>query len=164
MKNYTHDMSYNLPIKPSPNLPNARSINLYPSLCLFEGTTISIGRGTDYPFQHFGAPYLESNYSFSPKSGEGSKYPKHEDIVCFGTDLRFQDNYLTTINLDWIIEAYKQCPEKEEFFTDFFDKLAGTDKLKKQIIAGKTAKEIKASWEEGLSSFKKLRENYLIYE
>jgi uncharacterized protein YbbC (DUF1343 family) len=164
MENYTHDMSYNLPIKPSPNLPNARSINLYPSLCLFEGTTISIGRGTDYPFQHFGAPYLESSYSFTPKSGEGSKYPKHEDIVCFGTDLRFQDNYLTTINLNWIIETYKQCPKKEEFFTNFFDKLAGTDKLKKQIIAGKTSKEIKASWEEGLSSFKKLRENYLIYK
>jgi uncharacterized protein YbbC (DUF1343 family) len=163
MENYTHDMSYNLPIKPSPNLPNARSINLYPSLCLFEGTSISIGRGTDYPFQHFGAPYLESSYSFTPKSGEGSKYPKHEDIVCFGTDLRFQDNYLTTINLNWIIEAYKQCSEKEEFFTDFFDKLAGTDKLKKQIIAGMTVREIKASWEEGLEDFKKIRKKYLIY-
>ena len=163
MENYTHDMSYNLPIKPSPNLPNARSINLYPSLCLFEGTSISIGRGTDYPFQHFGAPYLESSYSFTPKSGEGSKYPKHEDIVCFGTDLRFQDNYLTTINLNWIIEAYKQCPEKEEFFTNFFDKLAGTDKLRKQIIAGETAREIKATWKEGLEDFKKIRKKYLIY-
>ena len=80
------------------------------------------------------------------------------------TDLRFQDNYLTTINLNWIIEAYKQCPEKEEFFNNFFDKLAGTDKLRKQIIAGKTAKEIKATWQEGLTSFKKLRRNYLIYE
>jgi uncharacterized protein YbbC (DUF1343 family) len=164
MKNFTHNTNYNLPIKPSPNLPNARSVNLYPSLCLFEGTNISVGRGTDYPFQQFGAPYLQSNYSFIPKSGEGSKYPKHEDIVCFGTDLRFQDNYLTTINLKWIIEAYRQCFEKEKFFNNFFDKLAGTDKLKKQIIAGKTAKEIKASWEEGLSSFKKLREHYLIYE
>ena len=163
MENYTHDMSYNLPIKPSPNLPNARSINLYPSLCLFEGTSVSIGRGTDYPFQHFGAPYLESSYSFTPKSGEGSKYPKHEDIVCFGTDLRFQDNYLTTINLNWIIEAYKQCPEKEEFFTNFFDKLAGTDKLRKQIIAGETAREIKATWKEGLEDFKKIRKKYLIY-
>ena len=164
MENYTHNTNYDLPIKPSPNLPNARAVNLYPSLCLFEGTTISIGRGTDYPFQHFGAPYLKSNYSFMPKSGEGSKYPKHEDIVCFGTDLRFQDNYLTTINLNWIIEAYKQCPEKEEFFNNFFDKLAGTDKLRKQIIAGKTAKEIKATWQEGLTSFKKQRRNYLIYE
>ena len=163
MENYTHNTNYNLTIKPSPNLPNARAVNLYPSLCLFEGTTISIGRGTDYPFQHFGAPYLQSNYSFMPKSGEGSKYPKHEDIVCFGTDLRFQDNYLTTINLNWIIESYKQCDEKEKFFTNFFDKLAGTDKLKKQIIAGRTAKEIKAKWEEGLEEFKEVRKKYLIY-
>jgi len=163
MENYTHNTNYNLQIKPSPNLPNARAINLYPSLCLFEGTNISIGRGTKYPFQHFGAPYLKSNYSFTPKSGEGSKYPKHENIVCFGTDLRFQDNYLTNINLNWIIEAYKQCPKKEEFFNTFFDKLAGTDKLKRQIITGNTAKEIQVSWKEGLDKFKKIRRKYLIY-
>ena len=164
MKNYTHDIHYDLPIKPSPNLPNATSINLYPSLCLFEGTNISVGRGTDYPFQQFGAPYLESSYSFTAESGEGSKSPKHENKECFGTDLRFQDNYLTAINLNWLIETYKQCPRKEKFFNNFFDKLAGTDKLKKQIIAGKTAKEIKASWKEDLTSFKKLRKNYLIYK
>ena len=164
MENYTHNINYDLPIKPSPNLPNSRAVNLYPSLCLFEGTNISVGRGTDYPFQHFGAPYLKSNYSFMPKSGEGSKYPKHENIVCFGTDLRFQDNYLTAINLNWLIETYKQCPRKEKFFNNFFDKLAGNDKLKRQIIAGKTAKEIKEGWKEGLSSFKELRENYLIYK
>ena len=163
IENYTHEMSYDLPIKPSPNLPNARAINLYPSLCLFEGTTISIGRGTPYPFQHFGAPYLESYYSFTPKSGAGSKFPKHENIVCFGTDLRFQENYLTAINLNWVVEAYKQCPEKEKFFNTFFDKLAGTDKLRKQIIAGKKAKEIKANWQEGLEEFKRIRGKYLIY-
>ena len=163
MENYTHNTNYDLPIKPSPNLQNARAVNLYPSLCLFEGTNISIGRGTDYPFQHFGAPYMKSNYSFMPKSGEGSKYPKHEDIMCFGTDLRFQEDYLTAINLNWIIETYKQCSEKEEFFNDFFNTLAGTDKLKKQIIAGKTAKEIKAKWEEGLEEFKEVRKKYLIY-
>jgi len=163
MENYTHNINYDLPIKPSPNLPNSRAVNLYPSLCLFEGTNISVGRGTDYPFQHFGAPYLKSNYSFMPKSGEGSKYPKHENIVCFGTDLRFQDNYLTAINLNWLIETYKQCSEKEEFFNTFFDTLAGTDKLKKQIIAAKTAKEIKASWQEGLEVFKEVRRKYLIY-
>ncbi len=163
MENYTHNTYYDLPIKPSPNLPNARAVNLYPSLCLFEGTTISIGRGTNYPFQHFGAAYLKSNYSFIPKSGEGSKYPKHENIECFGTDLRFQDNYLTTINLNWIIETYKQCSEKEKFFNNFFNTLAGNDKLKKQIIAGKTAREIKASWQEGLEEFKKIRKKYLIY-
>ena len=163
MENYTHNTNYDLPIKPSPNLPNARSVNLYPSLCLFEGTTISIGRGTDYPFQHFGAPYMKSNYSFMPKSGEGSKYPKHEDIMCFGTDLRFQEDYLTAINLNWIIETYKQCSEKEEFFNNFFNTLAGTDKLKKQIIAGMTVREIKASWQEGLEAFKRIRRKYLIY-
>ena len=162
MKNHTHNMSYNLLIKPSPNLPNARAINLYPSLCLFEGTTVSIGRGTVYPFQHFGAPYLESDYSFTPKSGAGSKYPKHENKECFGTDLR-KEKSLTSINLNWIIGAYKQCPEKEEFFNIFFDKLAGTDKLRKQIIAEKTQKEIKESWQEGLEKFKKIREKYLIY-
>lgn len=163
MENYTHDMHYDLPIKPSPNLPNSKSINLYPSLCLFEGTNISIGRGTDYPFQHFGAPYLESNYSFTPKSGEGSKYPKHKNIECFGTDLRFQDNYLTDINLNWIINSYNNCPYKEKFFTNFFDKLSGTDKLRLQIIDGKTEKEIKGSWIEGLDEFKLTRKKYLLY-
>ena len=163
MENYTHNMSYDLPIKPSPNLPNSRSINLYPSLCLFEGTNVSLGRGTEYPFQHFGAPYLKSNYSFTPKSGEGSKSPTHENKKCFGTDLRFQDNYLEEINLNWLIESYNNCPEKEKFFNSFFDKLAGTDKLRLQIIEGKTAKEIKESWQEGLNSFKQKRREYLIY-
>ena len=163
MENYTHDMSYDLPIKPSPNLPNARSINLYPSLCLFEGTTVSIGRGTDYPFQHFGAPYLESNYSFTPKSGEGSRSPKHENIKCFGTDLRFQGNFLTAINLNWLIKSYNNCSNKEKFFNNFFDKLVGTDKLRLQIISGKTTKDIKESWKEDLSKFKEVREKYLLY-
>jgi uncharacterized protein YbbC (DUF1343 family) len=163
MKNYTHDTHYDLPIKPSPNLPNSRSINLYPSLCLFEGTNVSIGRGTDYPFQQFGAPYLESNYSFTPKSGAGSKYPKYEKKECFGSDLRFQDDYLTSINLDWLIESYNNCPEKEKFFNSFFDKLAGTDKLRLQIIEGKTTKDIKKSWKVELDQFKELRQRYLLY-
>ena len=163
MENYTHDMSYDLPIKPSPNLPNSRSINLYTSLCLFEGTNVSLGRGTEYPFQHFGAPYLKSNYSFTPKSGEGSKSPPHENKTCYGTGLRFQDNYLEEINLNWLIESYNNCPEKEKFFNSFFDKLAGTDKLRLQIIEGKTVKEIKESWQEGLNEFKKIRNKYLLY-
>lgn len=163
MENYTHDMHYDLPVKPSPNLPNARSVNLYPSLCLFEGTTISIGRGTDYPFQHFGAPYLQSSYSFTPKSGEGSKYPKHENKTCYGFDLRFQDNYFTAINLDWIIYCYNNSDNKEKFFNNFFDKLAGTDKLRIQIIEGKNSKEIKASWQSDLVEFRKTREKYLLY-
>ncbi len=163
MENYTHQSSYDLPIKPSPNLPNSRSVNLYPSLCLFEGTTVSIGRGTDFPFQHFGAPYLESPYSFTPKSGAGSKNPKHKNIECFGVDLRFQENYLTAINLNWLIFCYNNSDNKEKFFNNFFDKLAGTDKLRLQIIEEKTSKEIKESWRKGLEEFMKIRKNYLLY-
>ncbi len=163
IQNYNRNLKYNLPVKPSPNLPNSRAINLYPSLCLFEGTTISVGRGTEYPFQHFGAPYLKSNYNFIPKSGEGSKYPKHENIICYGTDLRFQDDYLKSINLKWLIESYQACPEKDNFFNDFFDKLSGTDQLRKQIISGKTEQEIKESWEKDLETFKEIRKKYLLY-
>ena len=163
MEYYTHNMHYDLPIKPSPNLPNSRSVNLYPSLCLFEGTTVSIGRGTDYPFQHFGAPYLNSEYSFTPKSGEGSKYPKNENKICYGTDLRFQEIYLATLNLNWLISSYNNCPNKEKFFNPFFDKLAGNNVLRKQIIEGKNAQEIKATWQNNLLDFKRLRMKYLLY-
>lgn len=162
MESYHRQMSYDLLIKPSPNLPNARAINLYPSLCLFEGTTVSVGRGTAYPFQHFGAPYLESDYSFTPKSGAGSKYPKHENVQCFGLDLR-QEQALSELNLEWLVAAYQQCPDKEAFFNNFFDKLAGTDELREQIVAGKTAQEIGASWEEGLVRFSEMRRDYLLY-
>ena len=163
MEKYTHDMHYDLPVKPSPNLPNSRSVNLYPSLCLFEGTTISIGRGTKYPFQHFGAPYLQSSYFFIPKSGTGSKHPKHENKTCFGFDLRYQDNYFTSINLEWLIYCYKNSNKKEVFFNNFFDKLAGTNKLRLQIIEGKNSKEIKSSWQLDLEEFKKTRQKYLLY-
>lgn len=163
MHNYNHNMHYDLPIKPSPNLPNSKAINLYPSLCLFEGTNVSIGRGTKYPFQHFGATYLENSYTFTPKSGQGSKNPKNENELCFGTDLRFQDIYLEKINIDWLLETFKNCPDKEEFFNDFFDKLAGTDKLRLQIISGKSSKEIKDSWKEDLNRFKLVRKKYLLY-
>ena len=164
MLNYNRQEIYNLPIKPSPNLPNKRSINLYPSLCLFERTTVSVGRGTNFPFQHFGAPFIKSDYSFTPQSGDGSKYPKHENKTCFGKDLRFQKNILNSLNIDWLIECYNQSPNKKEFFTLNFDKLAGTDKLRKQITAGLTSKDIKKSWQEGLTDFKDIREKYLIYK
>ena len=163
MEKYTHDMHYDLPIKPSPNLPNARSVNLYPSLCLFEGTNISIGRGTKYPFQHFGAPYLQSSYFFIPKSGAGSKHPKHENKTCFGFDLRNQDNYFTSINLDWLIYCYNNSNNKEVFFNNFFDKLAGTNQLRLQIIQGKNSEDIKSSWQLDLEEFKKIRQKYLLY-
>ena len=161
---YSHDSHYDLPIKPSPNLPNSRSINLYPSLCLFEGTNVSIGRGTNFPFQHFGAPYLKSNYSFIPKSGRGSKFPKHENKRCYGSDLRFQENYMNNLNLIWLINCYNECPNKEDFFNSFFDKLAGNEKLRKQIYEGKETSEIINSWQKDLNKFKKIRAKYLMYD
>ena len=163
MINYNRNNLYELPIKPSPNLPNSKSINLYPSLCLFEGTNVSVGRGTDKPFQHFGSPFLKFySYSFIPKSGPGSKFPKHENKTCTGRNLETYP-YLSSINLSWLIESFKQTSNKEDFFNSFFDKLAGSDKLRTQIISGLNEKEIKSSWEPGLKEFKKTREKYLLY-
>ena len=163
MINYNRNDNYELPIKPSPNLPNSKSINLYPSLCLFEGTNVSVGRGTDKPFQHFGSPYLKFySYAFQPKSGPGSKYPKHENKTCVGKNLENYP-YLSSINLNWLIESYNQTNNKEDFFNSFFDKLAGTDKLRTQIISGLNEKEIRSSWKTGLKEFKKTRKKYLLY-
>ena len=159
---YKRTMPYSLPIKPSPNLPNEVSVNLYPSLCFFEGTNVSVGRGTDIPFQHYGAPYLESDYVFVPQSGPGSKDPKHENDSCFGVDLR-QELPLSELNLDWLIQAYRESPSKEKFFNNFFDKLAGTDQLRIQIINGKTAQEIRSTWQDDLIRFAEMRRDYLIY-
>lgn len=163
MVNYNRSEIYDLPIKPSPNLPNKRAVNLYPSLCLFERTTISVGRGTNYPFQHYGAPFIKSSYSFLPKSGPGSKYPKHENKICYGINLRYQKNILNSLNINWLIKCYDQSLDKEKFFTLNFDKLAGTDQLRKQITSGVSAEKIKESWQEGLTKFKKTRAKYLIY-
>ena len=163
MINYNRNNNYELPIKPSPNLPNSKSINLYPSLCLFEGTNVSVGRGTDKPFQHFGSPFLKFySYAFQPKSGPGSKYPKHENKTCVGKNLENYP-YLSSINLKWLIESYNQTNNKESFFNSFFDKLAGTDKLRTQIISGLNEKEIRSSWKTGLKEFKKTRTKYLLY-
>lgn len=163
MINYNRNNNYELPIKPSPNLPNSKSINLYPSLCLFEGTNVSVGRGTDKPFQHFGSPFLKFySYAFQPKSGPGSKYPKHENKTCVGKNLENYP-YLSSINLNWLIESYNQTNNKEDFFNSFFDKLAGTDKLRTQIISGLNEKEIRSSWKTGLKEFKKTRIKYLLY-
>ena len=159
---YQRKEPYSLPIKPSPNLPNDIAVNLYPTLCLFEGTTVSIGRGTENPFQHFGAPFLKTKYKFTPLSGTGSKYPKHENVTCYGVDLK-QEASLNELNLDWLIDVYNQAPDKENFFNNFFDKLAGTDVLKEQIISGMSAQEIKNSWKEDLVNFCEMRRLYLIY-
>ena len=163
MNNYNRNDFYDLPIKPSPNLPNSKSINLYPSLCLFEGTNVSVGRGTNQPFQHFGSPFLKFySYAFQPKSGPGSKFPKHENSTCFGENLTNYP-YLNSLNLSWLIEAYNQTNSKEDFFNSFFDKLAGSDKLRTQITSGLSDQKIKESWEPGLKEFKKNRAKYLIY-
>ena len=163
MNNYNRNDFYDLQIKPSPKLPNSKSINLYPSLCLFEGTNVSVGRGTNQPFQHFGSPFLKFySYVFQPKSGPGSKFPKHENSTCFGKNLT-KYPYLNSLNLSWLIEAYNQTNNKEDFFNSFFDKLAGTEKLRTQITSGLSDQKIKESWEPGLKEFKKTRAKYLIY-
>ena len=163
--NYHHKKNYNLPIKPSPNLPNGKAINLYPSLCFFEGTNVSSGRGTETQFQVFGSPFLNPekfSYHFTPKPNKGAKNPKHKSIKCYGRDLRSSE-VLDSINITWLIDAYKYSSEKEEFFNPFFTKLAGQTKLQAQIKNGLDVAEIRKSWQKGLEKFKKIRANYLLY-
>jgi len=168
IKNYNHYLPYSLPIKPSPNLPNDIAINLYPSLCFFEGTNVSVGRGTDKQFQIYGSPFLKSktaNYSFTPQSNTGAKYPKHQGQQSTGFDLSNTEK-LSKINLQYLIDAYLATPDKNDFFikNGFFTKLAGTKKLQQQIESGLTESQIKATWKEGLETFKLIRAKYLIYD
>ncbi len=165
MDNYNHKKSYDLPIKPSPNLPNAHAINLYPSLCFFEGTNVNAGRGTEKQFQVFGSPDLSAStfsYSYTPEPNEGAKHPKHEGKLCYGMDLSNIEP-LNQLDLSYIIKAYQHTTNQEAFFNSFFDKLAGTKKLKQQIMDGLSNEEIRASWKEGLEVFRMKRERYLIY-
>jgi uncharacterized protein YbbC (DUF1343 family) len=170
MENYNRADEYILPIAPSPNLPNQTAIYLYPSLCFFEGTEVSEGRGTDKPFQQFGYPKMPNgNTKFTPRSIDGvAKYPKLENKKCNGMDLSSipLDSLRNTqqVNLQWLISTYQDYPEKDKFFkADFFDKLAGSSELREQIIAGKTTDEIRSSWEKDLEEFKAVREKYLLY-
>ena len=164
--NYKHDYNYSLIIKPSPNLPNDKSIYLYPSLCLFEGTNISVGRGTSNQFQVYGSPYLDKSkysYTFIPKPNQGSKYPPHNNEKCYGVDLR--DKLLERkLNLSYIIDAYKNTENKSEFFNNYFIKLSGTEDLKKQIINNVDEDIIRKSWKNKIDEFKLIREKYLIYQ
>ncbi|NNM15507.1 MAG: DUF1343 domain-containing protein [Bacteroidia bacterium] len=166
---YTHSTLYKLPIKPSPNLPNSNSIYLYPSLCLFEGTVISVGRGTDKPFQHIGHPdFKYYPYSFTPKSVKGAALnPKHKNIPCYGKNLQNYSDQIDhtnmSINLEWLIDFYNEYDYKEDFFNSFFNKLSGTKDLQSQIKDGLSAEEIKLSWEFDLNEYKKMRKKYLIY-
>ena len=165
VQNYTHQTAYELPIKPSPNLPNATAINLYPSLCLFEGTNVSMGRGTALQFQIFGSPFLahpDYTYEFTPIPNVGAKYPVHENKICKGLNLQ-NHNALDYIELNWVLDAYQNSENKADFFNPFFSKLAGQKLLQEQIESGWTADEIRASWKTDLEHYKKLRAPYLLY-
>lgn len=161
--NYKRDMTYSLPVSPSPNLPNDQSINLYASLCFFEGTNVSLGRGTEKQFQIYGSPYLpKSDFSFTPKPNHGAKNPLHNGVVCYGKDLSKVEK-VNKLELKWLIDAYSTTQDKSKFFIPFFTKLAGTKKLQQQIENGKTETEIRKTWEKGLSDFKQIRKQYIIY-
>ena len=164
MKNYNKDKKYEPPVPPSPNLPNYKAIRLYPSLCFFEGTNVSVGRGTDFPFQVFGAPFLplqEYSFKFTPQPNAGAKYPKHKGKVCHGKklDLSLHEK----INLSHLIKAYKNAPQHTEFFNDFFNKLAGNEKLQHKIKQNKSAEDIYKSWSDGLEKFKDVQNRYTHY-
>lgn len=175
--NYTHDMPYTLPVKPSPNLNTQQSILLYPSTCLFEGTYLNHGRGTYFPFTVIGSPYLKGkfDFSFTPAGIKGmSETPLFMDQVCYGLDLRNYDVELLRkskqINLQWLISLYNASPNKEQFFDNklskemgVIERLVGHAQFRQQIIDGKSEKEIRASWEPGLSEYKIMRKKYLLY-
>lgn len=168
MKNYHKKKRYPISEKPSPNLPNDQSINLYPSLCFFEGTQVSVGRGTDLPFQVYGSPWTkELPYQFTPKPNYGAKDPFLNGQMCYGENLSDYPKKLQELNLEWLLKAYKNYknPQQDFFLKNlFFDKLAGSDELRRQIITGKSLKEIKSSWKSDLDNFSKIRNKYIIYK
>jgi len=167
--NYTHSTYYDLPVKPSPNLPNQNSVYLYPSICFFEGTSISVGRGTDAPFQMFGAPEFEGifDFTFTPESNAGAKSPPMLGLKCYGKDLRdaMTKGVVPTPKLDlsWLIEAYRAFPDTSMFFRKYFDNLAGTARLREQIIAGMSAEQIRETWKSDLDEFALIMKKYLKY-
>ena len=166
-KNYTHQTTYCLPVAPSPNLPNMKSVGLYPSVCLFEGTGVSLGRGTPHPFQVYGHPDMKGcEFSFTPQSIPGAKNPPLPDRLCYGVDLRkIPDEVIRENGLDltYLIDAYRNLNMGDRFFTPFFEKLIGVDYVRKMIRDGKSAAEIKAVWKSDVEIFKKQRRPYLLY-
>ena len=169
IKNWTHRDFYTIDVPPSPNLKTMNSIYLYPTLCLFEGTIVSVGRGTTAPFEMIGYPNCpDGDFTFTPVSTPGSKNPPYENQTCKGFDLTGMGNTSIRdggkLNLSWLITLYKGAKEKSTFFISFFDKLVGTEQLRKQIMEGKTEDEIRKSWEPGLKSFSDFRKKYLLYE
>ncbi|MCJ7932816.1 MAG: DUF1343 domain-containing protein [Chryseobacterium sp.] len=168
MKNYHKKQRYQISDRPSPNLPNDKAINLYPSLCFFEGTQVSVGRGTDLPFQMYGSPWTEGlPYQFTPKPNFGAKDPFLNGKLCYGENLSNYPKDLRELNLEWVIKAYQSYknPQQDFFLKNlWFDTLSGTDELRKQIMAGRSIPEIRASWKEGLNNFEKIRTRYIVYE
>jgi uncharacterized protein YbbC (DUF1343 family) len=170
LQNYTHHTRYQLPVNPSPNLRSMNAIYLYPSLCLFEGTKISVGRGTDTPFEVYGHPGLVAcSFIFVPESKKGTgQNPPFAGQTCLGGSLvnfyRDHPERLGSISLAWLIMTFKMMGSKPDFFTDYFDKLAGNSTLRNQIIQGVSEEEIKKSWQPGLDRFREIRKKYLIYE
>lgn len=161
--NYHHQYPYSLPVKPSPNLPNDQSVRLYPSLCFFEGTMMSIGRGTDFPFQVVGYPDPTfGNFKFIPQSTPGASSPKFMGKACYGKDYR-EVSPPPQFTISEVIEFYNKSGRDKDFFNDYFNTLAGTDELRAQIEAGLTEDEIRISWLEELNAYKKLRRKYLLY-
>lgn len=167
-ENYTHQTRYELPIAPSPNLPNIQSIYLYPSTCLFEGTVVSLGRGTSFPFQVYGHPNFKgSDFTFTPRSVPGAKNPPLLNRKCYGVDLRnVSHDYIweNGFDLSYVIDAYKNLKMGDKFFSSFFEKLVGVDYIRHDIIAGKSAQEIKDKWFCEVLRFKQQRRPYLLYE
>ena len=167
--NYSHNMIVKLKTKPSPNLPNWESVYLYPSMCFFEGTNMSVGRGTNTPFQIYGQPNFENgDYTFIPQSNIGASNPKYNRVLCNGFNLTdYAHNYNSnpkSLNLSWLINSYVAMGSNNEYFNNYFNKLAGNEELKKQIIEGKTESEIKKSWQDDINKFLAIRAKYLIYD
>ena len=166
-KNYTHHSLYQLPVAPSPNLPNMKAIYLYPSTCYFEATPVSLGRGTSLPFQIYGHPNMRGyDYSFTPKSVPGAKNPPQLDKLCYGKDLSGlsdKEIWEKGVDLSYVIDAYTNLNMGEHFFRPFFELLIGTDYVRKMIIQGKSADEIKAMWKDDVEKFKVQRKPYLLY-
>jgi uncharacterized protein YbbC (DUF1343 family) len=162
--NYDHRSEYSLPVRPSPNLPNDKSINLYPSLGFFEGTIINAGRGTEFQFQRYGAPFFpKTDFSYTPKPNFGSKHPKFEGKLCYGVDLS-QHPKMNKVDISFVVDAYNKTPKDKEFFGKTFTIHAGTLKLREQIEAGMSPENIHKGWQKDIEKFKKVRAKYLIYK
>jgi len=165
--NYTHRTMYRLPVPPSPNLQNMLSVYLYPSICYFEATPVSLGRGTDLPFLVYGHPHMKGDFSFTPRSMQSASHPPQQDRLCYGVNLSTmseEEAWKQGINLNYVIDAYNQLKIDNHFFRSAFENLVGVDYVRRMIMQGKTAEEIKAVWRDDVIKFKEQRKPYLLYD